>query len=76
MMKVTQHSTMLMNNQTGSYTWSNISGNMDYQSITVNAPGGNTITINVSGYEFQFSMNPFPNIPTTYAGIVATGTNW
>lgn len=73
---IIQYSTMLMNSQTGSYTWSNILGNMDYQGITVTAPGGNTITINVSGFEFQFSMNPLPNVPTTYAGITTTGANW
>jgi len=73
---VIQYATMAMNNLTGSYTWSNILANMDYQGITVTDSGGNTITINVSGFLFEFSMNPLPNVPTTYAGIATTGANW
>jgi prepilin-type N-terminal cleavage/methylation domain-containing protein len=72
-----QYATMAMAGSTGVYTWTDVLARMDYQGIDTPTIGGQTITIKVSGFDFQFSMDPQPNVPTGYAGIkTVTGGNW
>lgn len=71
-----QYATMAMGGTTGAYTWTDVLARVDYQGIDAPTIGGQTITIKVSGFEFQFSMSPAPNVPTGYAGIQTSGANW